>query len=302
MSETRKRKQSTQSHFSQKAGTASWCVDRIPFLDWLCWNACMRLLLPVFFLIILLVPLSEYLSGGGPALEALLTGRFFPTVLGLFVLSVIAAALFLILQGPDVLDCSADSSGIHVACYLPRPTVVKLLARFRSPDLEAGDDGMVLISRRDLPWSSVRRVQLWPGRTTVLLHERGAFASLAVPCTPFSYESLLGMIRSRLGKNQAVRMPLTLRPESFREKLVKARQKLLAVRTAKHTKPKKKKPPKQAAKHSGRKGTGTAGTRSGGSAKPVRKPAPTISIDEIRRMNAEDEAEALRRDAKQKGR
>lgn len=296
-------------------GSDSWCVDRIPVLDWLCWNACMRLLLPVFVLVSLTILAGEAVSGGFPALQAMAPG-FFSSLLTLFLFSVLFIAFCLLLRGPDVLDCSVDRSGFHVDCYLPRPTALKLMARFRSPDLEAGEDGMVLISRRDVSWQNIRKIQLWPGRTTVLIFERGSYMILAVPCTPFSYEHVTDLIRSKLGKNQDVRMPQVLRPEGFREKLQALRGRQLAAEKKKLQKPKKKAGTGKAgglkkfllsnlkgSKHRKRKKKSNTAHRSGartsGSSAKVNKPA-SVSVTEIMRMNAEDEAEARRRDNKQK--
>ena len=42
----------------------AWCVDHHPVRDWMCWNAVMRLLLPVMGATLLLVILLEAVMGG----------------------------------------------------------------------------------------------------------------------------------------------------------------------------------------------------------------------------------------------
>ena len=62
---------------------SAWCVDHHPVRDWMCWNAAMRIILPVMFLVLFLVLTLETLTGGTPAVEALLRGSFLLTMLAI---------------------------------------------------------------------------------------------------------------------------------------------------------------------------------------------------------------------------
>ena len=159
----------------------------------------------------LLVCVLETISGGFPALEALLTGPFPVSLLLLLGVISLLIGLDLLLQGPDVLDCAVDQKGIHIECCLPRPASWKLLSRMRPVDSPAGEDGMVVISVTEISWSSITRVQLWPGQDKILFYCHSPWLSAALPCTPFSYGAVAKMITEKLGKKKQVRLPAPLR-------------------------------------------------------------------------------------------
>ena len=143
----KRRTASRPSSASARSGKGvTWCIDHVPVLDWICWNRSMRILLPVAGIVFLLVCVLETISGGFPALEALLTGPFPVSLLLLLGVISLLIGLDLLLQGPDVLDCAVDQKGIHIECCLPRPASWKLLSRMRPVDSPAGEDGMVVIS------------------------------------------------------------------------------------------------------------------------------------------------------------
>ena len=235
----------------------TWCIDHVPVLDWICWNRSMRILLPVAGIVFLLVCVLETISGGFPALEALLTGPFPVSLLLLLGVISLLIGLDLLLQGPDVLDCAVDQKGIHIECCLPRPASWKLLSRMRPVDSPAGEDGMVVISVTEISWSSITRVQLWPGQDKILFYCHSPWLSAALPCTPFSYGAVAKMITEKLGKKKQVRLPAPLRAPAAPA-------------------PKAKKPR---------------------AASPAPKTVLTPEfLDDIRRMNAEDEARSSRDD------
>ena len=223
----KRRTASRPSSASARSGKGvTWCIDHVPVLDWICWNRSMRILLPVAGIVFLLVCVLETISGGFPA-------------------------------GPDVLDCAVDQKGIHIECCLPRPASWKLLSRMRPVDSPAGEDGMVVISVTEISWSSITRVQLWPGQDKILFYCHSPWLSAALPCTPFSYGAVAKMITEKLGKKKQVRLPAPLRAPAAPA-------------------PKAKKPR---------------------AASPAPKTVLTPEfLDDIRRMNAEDEARSSRDD------
>ena len=235
----------------------TWCIDHVPVLDWICWNQSMRIILPVADIVFLLVCVLETVSGGFPALEALLTGPFPLSLLILIAAICLLVGLNLLFQGPDVLDCAVDQKGIHIECCLPRPASWKLIARLRPSDSPVGEDGMALISVTDIPWASITRVQLWPGQDKILFYCGSPWLAAALPCTPFSYGAVTKMITEKLGKKKQVRLPAPLRASSAPSS--KARK----PRTSSHN--------------------------------PKNVLTPEF-LDDIRRMNAEDEARSRRDD------
>ena len=187
----------------------AWCVDHTPVKDWMCWNAVLRVVLPVVGTTLLLTFLLEALLGGLNGLVLLLSGGLIPALLGLLAGLVAVLLLLFILQGDDLLDCVIDSTGLHVQQYLASPTPFRLLLRLRSPEMMAqtDDSGLLLISSRDIPWKDVRRVQLWPEKTMLLIYAPRWWMRLYLPCSPFVWEDALGFIRDKLGKRKDVILP-----------------------------------------------------------------------------------------------
>ena len=166
----------------------AWCVDHHPVRDWMCWNAVMRLLLPVVGATLVLVILLEAIMGG---------------------LDGVAMLLVFILQGDDLLDCVIDSRGIHVQQYLPEPTAMKLLLRGKSPRLldSLGEENLVLITQKEIAWKDIQRVQLWPEKTMILFYAPKWWMRVSLPCTPFTWADSLDFIRDKIGKKKAVVLP-----------------------------------------------------------------------------------------------
>ncbi len=202
---------------------AAWCVERRPVADWMCWNAVMRILLPTGLAVLLLVLLLELLSGGTGALEQLFLSGF-PVTLAILLASVtVVVFLALLLQGKDLMDYVVDSRGIHVTRYLPNPTPLKLLLRFRSPALmeAAGENGegapVIRVDEREIAWKDVARVQLWPEKCAVLFYAPSWWLRIPVSCTPFTWEDVMGYIREKLGKKKKVILPASLRVEAEKQ-------------------------------------------------------------------------------------
>ena len=204
----------------------AWCVDHAPLRDWMSWNAVMRIALPVLMLAMVLAVLLEGVTGGVAGVEAILREGLPLSLLGVAVFGAAVLLLLFILQGDDILDCVVDNKGFHVQQYLPEPTPLKLLARFRSPALMnrvSEENPMLLLSQREIAWKDIARVQLWPEKTLLLLYSPAWWLRLAVPCTPFTWEDALAMVSEKLGRKKAVQLPSRLVAPP-KPKAVKARQ------------------------------------------------------------------------------
>lgn len=200
----------------RNAERVAWCVDHTPVRDWMTWNAAMRIILPVGALVLVLILLLELMMGGVGAVEYLLRNGLIYTLLGLVLVTSALLLLGFILQGDDVLDCVADSKGVHVQQYLPDPTPIKLLLRLRSPALlrqMAPDEHLLLIGQKELAWKDVARVQLWPEKTMVLFYAPSWWMRVYLPCTPFTYPEVLAFVSDRIGTKKAVILPDSLRVE-----------------------------------------------------------------------------------------
>ncbi|MGN0778998.1 MAG: hypothetical protein ACI4MJ_07625 [Aristaeellaceae bacterium] len=200
----------------RSAVRVAWCVSHHPVRDWMCWNALMRILLPVAAVALVLTLTLEGFLGGAEGIETLLRSGL-PQALLMLMMTVMAAVLLIfILQGEDWQDCAVDSRGIHVSCYLPNPTPLKLMLRLRSPALlreidPADEVPTVLLSQQDLAWRDIARVQLWPEKTLILFYAPVWWMRLALPCTPFTYEDSMTFIHEKLGRKKSVQLPQELR-------------------------------------------------------------------------------------------
>lgn len=201
------------SKLAKSSVRVAWCVTHTPVEDWLCWNSVARIFLPAWLVVLLAILLPEGISGGTAALEQVLTGTVMLSMVLLLLLGALGTLLVLHLQGDDLIDCVADSKGVHVRRFLPNPTPLKLLLRLRSPrllrEMEEGEDA-VLISARDLPWKSIARVQLWPEKRLVLLYAPHWWMNLALYCTPFTWEDTLAYMRDKVGRKKDLLLPREL--------------------------------------------------------------------------------------------
>jgi hypothetical protein len=192
----------------------AWCVEHHPVRDWMCWNAVMRLLLPVVGATLGLILLMEGILGGMTGVAALLGNGLVVTLLGMMGMLLAVMLLVFILQGDDLLDCVIDARGIHVQTYLPEPTTLKLLLRGKSSRLLDSGESMLLLSSREIAWKDVARVQLWPEKTMILFYAPRWWMRVALPCTPFTWEDALDFIREKIGKKKAVILPEACRQET----------------------------------------------------------------------------------------
>ncbi len=192
----------------------AWCVEHQPVRDWMCWNAVMRLLLPVVGATLGLILLTEGLLGGLTGVTALLGNGLVVTLLGMMGMLLAVMLLVFILQGDDLLDCVIDARGIHVQTYLPEPTALKLILRGKSPRLLDSGESMLLLSSREIAWKDITRVQLWPEKTMILFYAPRWWMRVSLPCTPFTWEDALDFIREKIGKKKAVVLPPECRQDA----------------------------------------------------------------------------------------
>jgi hypothetical protein len=206
------------TRLGKNAAHAAWCVERTPVKDWMYWNSVMRVLLPAALVILVLVLAAEAVSGGVAAVERMMTSGFPLTLLILLAAALLAVSAALLLQGKELSDFVVDSRGIHETRYLPDPTPLKLLARLRSPaaakQAEGGDARVLMLSRRDLAWKDVARVQLWPEKCMILFYAPAWWLRIPAMCTPFSWDDTIGFVREKLGKKKKVKLPPSMKADA----------------------------------------------------------------------------------------
>ena len=193
-----------------------WQTEHTPLRDWMSWNAVMRILLPVLGTVLLLALLLETVSGGLRAAERLLLGGFTLALTGILLIACVSLLVLFILQGDELLSCEISGRGMRVSRVLVSPSRLDLIARFQSPALLRKTDpetGLLPLPPREIAWKEIRRVQLWPEKSTILLYAPSRWLRLALPCDPFVYGEALDWIQEKLGKSKQVILPPELRQE-----------------------------------------------------------------------------------------
>lgn len=218
---------------TKSAVRVAWCAEHVPARDWISWNSAMRILLPVLGMVFLLVVVLELIAGGFTGVDALLRGGLLFALLGLLGITAAVLLLVFILQGEDLLDCVVDGKGIHIQQYMPHPTATKLMLRMKSAALLQHydpEEGILLISQKELLWKDITRVQLWPEKALILFYAPSWWMRLALPCTAFTYEDCLTFIQEKLGKKKGVSLPgeLLLAPQPKPEKPQREQQLTIA--------------------------------------------------------------------------
>lgn len=205
----------------KNAARSHWHISHLPVSDWMCWNAVMRLTLPAFVLVFVIVFLSEILSGEQNALTGMLQSGLLRVLCILFVSFTCLLFLCLILQGRDEYEYIIDNAGIHRIILLPGPAPVKLLTRLKAPflpDGQARESAPPLnLGERILPWKNISRVQIWPEKLIVIFYQPFWWERFYIRCTADCWESTLDMISEKLGKKKKIVLP----PGMARERSLK---------------------------------------------------------------------------------
>lgn len=187
----------------------AWMYARQRALDWMSWNAVMRIAVPVLAAATALGLVLELLLGGGAGVRQLLNSGFL-WVMGMLFLFVAAVTLLVFaLGGADELYCVVDSRGFHVRTALPGANRVKLWMHGKSAALmdTADTNGRVIISEKDLAWKDIARVQLWTDKRLMLLYSPRWWMKLSVPILLAKWNDVLTMVDEKLGKKKAVELP-----------------------------------------------------------------------------------------------
>ena len=260
-----------------------WESTRLPVLDWMCWNAILRIALPVYLATNVVIILLEFAVGGLRAVEALLASAYGRIALLSLVLLLLGTGLTLLLRGRETLCCWLDQRGLHVAVRLENLTPLHLLARGLPSNLaQRQREGQPQkVSETQVKWREVQRIQLWRQRGMILVYAPRYWQRLALPWPYETWQEAVEEIGMRLGK----RKENVLRDISRKAK----KRPRLTTRFGKrkgNAKPQSKKLGAQSAKKSSAGRKGKTGTK----AKPAtnRKQPAGVSIEEIIAMNEEE--------------
>lgn len=193
----------------------TWKIVRRPVADWMCWNAVMRIVLPVMAMVLVLALSMQLMADGPAALSSAAAYNMMASMGAVLALICFVLLLVLWLRGPELLICTIDGKGMHIERYLPNPTSLRLLLRLKPLSLlEEHGELPIPLDRADTGWKDIRRVQLWPEKSYIILYSPSWWQCMAVPASPMLWNDALELIRQKIGKKKDVILPYALRDTS----------------------------------------------------------------------------------------
>lgn len=193
----------------------SFGLMRRPVKEWFAWNNLLRIALPVWLLVFVIVAAAEGAAAGVQGVTALLTGGFIRTMAGLLAAAVGVMWLALHLQGVESVHVVMDKQGVHVRTYVQQGNQVVLFSRFLTEaaveklaeeDERPALPGLVLVRRVSLPWSEIRRVRIWREDSTILLYRPSFWQAAAVRVPVQEMPSAEEYLRKKLKRSKKVRI------------------------------------------------------------------------------------------------
>ncbi len=186
-------------------------VMRTPATDWFCWNAMLRVVVPVIGLVLLATVAIEAATEGARGVAAVFVQGFFGTILlALGTLLLLTFAL-LALQGPERVRYQLDAKGAHAAIYVRAGRPLALYARMTTPETaqalqaEAPEhlpEGWLYLRSTHVAWPALRRVGVWPETRTLLLYAPSFWLALAIRCDVATFAEAEVYIRRRVPKKK----------------------------------------------------------------------------------------------------
>lgn len=175
----------------------AWKVNVIPVKSWCRWNGVMRLFLPVYFGMFLLILLLEAVCGGFVSVITMLRGSMPLYFLFLLLLTAVGTWLILLLQGPEEMHFRLDGKGITLRCYVPAGRLRAVILRGMSMQSvlplqtkKTTIDGQLMVWEKSLAYADVRRLQLWQEQKAVLLYRPALWLSATLFCTEENYPDI----------------------------------------------------------------------------------------------------------------
>ena len=166
--------------------------EHIPVRDWFCWNAMLRIVVPVIALVLLLTIVIEGALDGMRGIASVFLQGFFLTLLAVFGVLLLCTWLALALQRRDWVHFVLDAKGVHAFTYLKEPTKAALrvrllneetIARLQAENEDQLVEGLTLICRSELAWTDVKRVRFWAEASTVLFFRPRWWQAMYVRCS-----------------------------------------------------------------------------------------------------------------------
>lgn len=204
----------------------SFGVTRRVVKEWFAWNALLRIALPVWLLVMIVIVACEAAAGGAAGVTALLAQGFSETMPGLLAAVLLLILILLSLQGVENVHVVLDRQGVHVRTYVPQGQSAALYSRFASERtlqrLMEGEErpplpDLVLVKRVTLPWEEIRRVRIWREGGAILFFRPAFWQVAAVRCSLTELEAAEAFIRKKLRRSKKTRVEPVL-PEEKKKK------------------------------------------------------------------------------------
>ncbi|MDD3921377.1 MAG: hypothetical protein PHO41_09430 [Eubacteriales bacterium] len=189
----------------------SFTCERRPAKDWFAWNAVLRVLVPVFLLVLLFAVLMEALAEGSAGVTLLFTQGFAGALFGVLGVLLIGVWLVLLLQGKDTLHYAVGSKGVQATVYVRAGRRLALYARLTSPRaLQAQQAEAPAPPREDLwqlnsislSWAETARAVYWPQMHTILLFKPRWWQAMCIRCPKAEYAQVEALVRAKIKRKK----------------------------------------------------------------------------------------------------
>jgi len=183
--------------------------------EWFAWNNLLRIALPVWLLVFVMVVAAEGAAAGAQGVTELLTGGFLRTMISMLALVLAGIWLVFHLQGVESVHVVLDKQGVQVRTYVQEGNPMALYTRFLSEQaidkLAAEDErpqleGLVLVRRVILPWSEIRRVRIWREGSTILFFRPSFWQAAAVQVPVNELEEAESFVRKKMKRNKKAKV------------------------------------------------------------------------------------------------
>ena len=198
----------------------SFGLMRRPVKEWFAWNHILRIALPVWLLVWVVVVAAEGAAAGTEGVIALINGGFLRTMGSMLAMLLAVVWLTLRLQGVESVHVVLDKQGVQVRTYVQEGNATALYTRFVSEaaaeKLAAEDErpelpGLVLVRRVQLPWNEIRRVRIWREGCTILFFRPSLWQAAAVQLPVSELAGAEEYVRKKMKRNKKAKIQPVIR-------------------------------------------------------------------------------------------
>lgn len=191
----------------------SFRYHHVRWKDWNCWNSLLRIAGPVWLLVCAVVAIIEIMARGWSALGALIVSQTAAALVGVGLAVIVAAGIWMVFAGSEMQYFFLDAKGVNLSTYLEQPKKYQLWMRglpgHQLAEGEAADPYGVYLGDRQLPWTDVKRVQIWHDKNRILLYAPSWWMQMAVNCPADEFDEAVAYVIAKMGKRKDVKIQHT---------------------------------------------------------------------------------------------